>query len=204
MQHKLVPQVNQPEFYQACGKALADSGVYPKAIALYETFLDQYPDHALAKPMKRAYAQALYADAQSKGAGTIPPPVQGGTTGDGSTVIEIRNDSPEKMRIVFGGPTPRVEELEPCRDCQTYTNNPPKQCPGVGPIGTYTVDPGQYRIIVKSIGDRTVTPYTGDWPLSANTRYNNCFYIVRRPLGASPLPDLPLPNLPSPSFTPSL
>jgi outer membrane protein assembly factor BamD (BamD/ComL family) len=181
IKENLVPESNQPDFYQACGKVLADSGQYHHAIALYEKFLDQFSKHALIKKMKQAYAQALYAEAQVKGAGNIPPPIQGGTTGDGSTVVEVRNDSPEKMRIVFGGPTPRVEELEPCKDCQTYSN-PPSACPNKGPVGNYTVDSGQYRIIVKSIATHKVTPYTGDWSLTQNTLYTSCFFIVHRPI----------------------
>ncbi|WP_299485472.1 hypothetical protein [Acaryochloris sp. IP29b_bin.137] len=190
-QHNLMSQSNQPTFYQACGQAFERSGQYPLAIQQYEQFLDQFPNHQLTEDVKQAYAQALYKEAQAKGAGTIPPPIQQGSTGDGTTVVEIRNDSPEKLRNVFGGPTPRVEELEPCPDCKRIYESPPKECPNQGPVGRYTVNPGQYRVVVKSISDSIVVPYTGDWPLAANTRYNNCFYIVRR----NPVPEA----IPSPS-----
>lgn len=175
----LIPDANQPDLYLACGQVLTKSGKYATAIEFYEKFLDRFPNHALAKDIKQDYAQALYADVEAKGAGTIPPPPQRGSTGNGSTVVEIRNDAPEKMRIVFGGPTPRVEELEPCTSCQTHIGEPPKSCPNQGPLGRYRVDPGQYRIIVKSVGNSYVTPYTGNWSLTANAIYSHCFYIVR-------------------------
>lgn len=176
----LIPPSNQPHFYQACGQVFEKNGMYSQATAFYEQFLDQFPNHQLTTDVKQDYAQALYDEAQAKGAGTIPPPRQSGSTGDGSTVVEIRNDSPENMRIVFGGPTPRVEELEPCQSCEKFTGAPPITCPSKGPVGRYIVDPGDYQIIVKSISNSTVTPYTGDWSLAANTRYLNCFYIVRK------------------------
>jgi outer membrane protein assembly factor BamD (BamD/ComL family) len=191
----LISTANTPQFYSACGKTLSENGDYEQSITIYENFLNQFPHHKLSQSIKEAYAQTLYDEAQSKGAGNLPQPSQGGTTGDGSTQVEIRNESPEKMRIVFGGPTPRVEELEPCKNCQSYTNRPPKICPNQGPVGIYTVDPGQYRIVVKSIGDRTVTPYTGDWSLDGSTKYTNCFFIVQRPLGSpEPLPDIKFKN----------
>jgi TolA-binding protein len=182
-----IPKANQPELDYSCGQVFAKSGKYPNAIALYERFLNQYPDHRLAKDVKQGYARALYAEAQAQGSGNIPPPSAGGSTGDGSTMVEIRNDSPERMRIVFGGPTPRVEELEPCKDCQTFTSDLPTACPNKGPVGRYAVAPGQYQIVVKSIGGSTVIPFTGTWSLGANTRYIHCFYIVRQPLSPSPL-----------------
>jgi hypothetical protein len=194
---ELILTADAPQFYSACGKSLAENGDYEQSIAIYENFLNQFPHHKLSPGIKQAYAQTLYDEAQAKGAGNLPQPSEGGTTGDGSTQVEIRNESPEKMRIVFGGPTPRVEELEPCKECQSYTNTPPKNCPNKGPVGTYTVDPGQYRIVVKSIGNRTVTPYTGDWNLNNRTKYTNCFFIVQRPLDSSPpVSDSKLKNKP--------
>jgi outer membrane protein assembly factor BamD (BamD/ComL family) len=185
IKNNLIPQPSQPQFYQACGQVFAKNGEHSQAIALYEKFLNQFSNHQLTKAVKTSYAQALYAEAQAKGAGNLPAPSQGGATGDGSTVVEIRNSSPEKMRIVFGGPTPRVEELEPCQDCETYGTSP-TQCPNKGPVGRYTVDSGQYKMVVKSVGESTVIPFTGTWSLAANTLYMNCFYIVRNPLGALP------------------
>jgi outer membrane protein assembly factor BamD (BamD/ComL family) len=193
-----IPKENQPEFDYSCGQVFAKNRKYTNAIALYERFLNQFPGHALSTDVKQGYARALYAEAQAQGSGTIPPPSAGGSTGDGSTTVEIRNDSPERMRIVFGGPTPRVEELGPCKDCETFNGAPPSACPNKGPVGRYSVAPGQYQIVVKSIGSSTVTPFTGTWPLNANTRYIHCFYIIRRSPGIDPLPipDIRLPQTP--------
>lgn len=95
----------------------------------------------------------------------------------------IQNDSPEKMQIIFSGPQPRFEELAPCADCQTYTtSNIPEFCPEQGPVGTYTLEPGTYEVVVKSVGGVSVTPFTGTWTLQDGSEYFNCFYIQQEGL----------------------
>jgi outer membrane protein assembly factor BamD (BamD/ComL family) len=176
----VISQENAPPFYQACGQVFEKARNYTEAIGLYEKFFDRFPKHALMPAMLKAYSQALYAQAEGEGAGDIPPPIASATTGDGSTVIEIRNDSPEKMRIVFGGPTSRIEELPGCSNCQEFNSlNLPNACPEKGPVGKYTIEPGDYKIVVKSSGDRVVTPFIGNWSMAQNTLYSHCFYIVR-------------------------
>jgi hypothetical protein len=176
----LIPQGNVPSFYQACGKVFENAQNYTGAVSLYETFFDRFPKHALTSAMLKSYSQVLYAKAKSEGAGNIPPPSASQSTGDGSTVIEIRNDSPERMRIVFGGPTPRIEELPACSTCETYSIIPPVMCPERGPIGRYTVEPGDYKVVVKSVGGGQVRPFIGNWSMARNTVYSHCFYVVRQ------------------------
>lgn len=172
-----------PQIYQACGDLFASSKNLPQAIAVYEKFLDQFPNHPLGAVVKQSYAKAIVKDAKAQGGGTISSPGQVGYTADGSTVVSIRNDSTEAMRIVFSGPTPRVEELAPCKDCQEFTAATlPKTCPNKGPEGTYTVQAGTYEVMVKSVGDRVVKPFTGSWTLDGGSEYSHCFYIVRDPL----------------------
>ncbi|MDX2229996.1 MAG: tetratricopeptide repeat protein [Leptolyngbyaceae cyanobacterium bins.349] len=172
------PQI--PALYQACGEVFSATKKLPQAIALYEKFLDQYPNHPLTDNIKQAYAKAIVRDAKAQGGGTISAPGMTGRTVDGSTVVSIRNDSTEAMRIVFSGPTPRVEELPACKDCQDFTpSSIPKSCPNKGQMGTYTVQPGDYEVMVKSTGNRSVKPFTGNWALDGGSEYSHCFYIVK-------------------------
>lgn len=175
------PSTNLPTLYQACGKAYANQKAFPKAIAMFEKFLDDYPNHPQVQSVKRAYTKAMVDDTRTKGAGQIDRPGYSGSRGDGTTAVVIRNDSPEKLRLVFSGPTPRLEELAPCTTCKTYTENGPKGCPNQGPVGTYVLQPGQYDVVVKSIGDRGVRPFTGTWSLDQSSEYNSCFFIIRQP-----------------------
>jgi hypothetical protein len=178
----LMPQDNAPSFYQTCGKVFENNQNYTEAVSLYETFFDRFPKHALTSTMLKSYSQVLYAKAKAEGAGNIPPPSVSQSTGDGSTVIEIRNDSPEKMQIVFGGPTPRIEELPACTTCETYTLVAPLSCPEKGPVGRYTVEPGDYKVVVKSMSGQQVRPFIGNWSMAENTVYSHCFYVVRNGL----------------------
>jgi Tetratricopeptide repeat len=179
--HNLLPQptTNLPGFYQACGQVYADRKQFPQAIAMFETFLDEYPNHPKAEAVKRSYTKVMVDDVRAKGAGTIERPGFSGTRGDGTTAVVIRNDSPEKMRIVFSGPTPRLEELAPCTECKAFVGEGPKGCPSKGPVGTYVLEPGQYDVVVKSISDRGVRPFTGVWGLDSGSEYNSCFFVVQ-------------------------
>lgn len=175
---------NLPSLYLECGKLYEAKKGYSKASATYEEFLKQYPDHPMAKDVKQSLARTTVADVRGRGALNIESPGRTGTTVDGSTVIEIQNTSPGKMRITFSGATPKFEKLENCRDCVTYVNNPPELCPGKGPVGRYTLEPGQYDIAVKFTADNgnPVKPWVGNWSLEAGAEYKSCFFIIRDPV----------------------
>jgi tetratricopeptide (TPR) repeat protein len=175
---------NLPLLYPECGKVYEAKKSYERAIVIYEEFLKQYPSHPLVEDVKRSLARTTVADIRGRGARNIKSPGRTGTTADGSTVIEIQNTSPAKMRITFSGTTPKFEEIETCRDCVTYVNNPPESCPGKGPVGRYTLEPGQYDIAVKFTSDNgnPVNPWAGSWLLEAGAEYKSCFFIIRDPL----------------------
>ena len=182
-QRDLIPQsdTNLPLLHFACGETYTSLKDYPKATLMYETFVDEYPNHSLLSQAKTAWAKTLVAQAQAEGAGNLPAPQRSGTTGKGSSVITIRNDSPEPMRIVFSGPEGRIEELEACSTCQKYVGQGPKSCPNQGPTGDYTLKPGEYDVVVKSRGDKLVRPFKGTWSMNQGWTYTNCFYIVTNP-----------------------
>ncbi|HLO87482.1 MAG TPA: hypothetical protein VK203_21105 [Nostocaceae cyanobacterium] len=179
---KIVPDTdkNLPLLYQNCGQLFEQNKQYSLAIQTYEDFLTRFPKHPLIANIKASFAKSIVAEAKQAGAGNIPRPQSAGYSGSGSTVVEIRNESPEKMRIVFSGPQPRFEELEGCTKCEKFISQGPKSCPNKGPVGRYTLKPGNYDVVVKSIGQGRVRPFTGQWLLSGGTEYRNCFFIVQR------------------------
>ncbi|MBE9124987.1 MULTISPECIES: tetratricopeptide repeat protein [unclassified Coleofasciculus] len=115
-----------------CGKSVRNSNDHTNAIEMYERFLEDYPQHQLASAVELTLAQSMVAEAKAQGAGKIERPGRSGLTVSGTTVVEIRNDSPEDMRIVFSGSEPRFEELARCADCQKYVGQPPESCPNNG------------------------------------------------------------------------
>jgi hypothetical protein len=118
------------------------------------------------------------ADAKASGAGEIAAPERSGSTDSASTLVVIQNDSPERLRLVFSGPEARIEELETCGACARYSLVGPAFCPEKGPIGRYTLQPGEYEVLVEAISDEGVTPFTGTWPLGEGGEYYTCFFIV--------------------------
>ncbi len=209
LQNQLLPepQKNLPLYYQACGQVYTKNGQYNQAIAAYENFLQNYPQHSLAPNIKTALARVLLAAARTGSGGTISRPRATGRASRGSTVVFIRNDSPQEMQIVFSGSQPRFEKLQPCQDCQIHFGTPPKTCPGKGPLGRYILKPGMYDVVVKSTGGR-VRPFKGQWDLQDATEYSHCFYIVRGLTPPSNQVPRPIYKVPKPvypnSFTPSL
>ena len=169
-----------PPLLYACGQAYEASSAYSDAIAVLGRFLTSYPDHALTDPVKDAFARVTVADAKAAGAGSLPDPNHVGPSeagGDLATVV-IQNSSPESMGIVFSGPDTRVEKLEACPTCETYTDTGPDECPEAGPVGTYVVEPGSYEVVVTATSTSDVTPFHGTWTLSAGEEYSSCFYVV--------------------------
>ena len=177
---ELVPagEAALPPLLLACGQAHEDNDDPTSAIDLYSLLLNDYPDHPLVEDATTGLARASVAEAQAAGAGNIPAPQSVGGSGSGPAVVVIQNDSPEKLSIVFSGPEARIEELDACGSCTNYTGDGPEACPEQGPVGTYELPSGDYDVVVKSISDDGVTPFTGQWNLATGDEYYSCFFLV--------------------------
>jgi hypothetical protein len=102
----------------------------------------------------------------------------GSGDGSGPAVVVIQNDSREEISLVFSGPEARFESLAVCEDCDDYVGTGPEFCPELGPIGTYEVPAGTYEVVVKSISDEGIIPFTGTWDLAAGEEYYSCFFLI--------------------------
>jgi outer membrane protein assembly factor BamD (BamD/ComL family) len=173
-----------PQLYQVCGNQLMQAGRSGEAIAVYEQFMTHFQQHSLYQEVAMAYAKAAVKEAQALNPGSLPAPMrQGGpSTGQngGNVTLQIRNNSPETMRIIISGATPRVEEIPPCPECQVYAAGAsPQDCPSLGPQASYVVQPGNYDVVVKSMGSGSVVPFTGSWDLNFSGSYESCFFLSR-------------------------
>ena len=168
-----------PSLLYSCGQSYENKNQYQEAVEMYETFLDHYPNHAQASDVNTALARSLVNAARAAGAGEISPPSKSGKTSKGSTQVVIQNDSPEKLRLVFSGPEALIVELDACSSCTTFMITP-FSCPELGPVGRYTLQPGTYDVLVESISDSGVTPYTGSWELVSGDQYSSCFFIIQQ------------------------
>lgn len=181
--HNLLPAPEQaiPMLHYGCGQAYQAAGRHTDAVTLLQQFLSDYPGHEQTSAVEVALAAAMFDEARANNAGQLPSPGVSGRANAGSTQVEIRNDSPEPMRIIFSGAETRFEELPGCEDCTVFRGNVPDACPEQGPVATYTLKPGDYQVLVRSIGDTSVTPFTGEWKLEDGYIYSNCFYVVEGP-----------------------
>jgi hypothetical protein len=166
-----------PELLFECGNAYGAAAQWQDALLMYARFRSEFPDHALAEEVEAAFAAATLADAEAGGAGELAPPpgVEGGD--ENVATVVIVNDAPDPINIVFSGTVVRVEDVLPCTDCETLTEDP-GECPNKGPLVEYELPPGSYTVVVKSGTNVLTTPFRGTWDLAAGFTYEHCFYIV--------------------------
>lgn len=174
------PQSRLPGLLFACGQAFERAGNTGAALSFYSRFRADYPGHTLLAEVEAAFVRATIAEAEAFGAGDLPAPrAVGASTGAGGLVtVVIQND--EALSVVFNGPDVRVEELGSCAECARFSGSTPAACPAIGPVGTYTLAPGTYDVVVKARGDGRVTPFRGTWSLDGGREYASCFYLVRQ------------------------
>jgi hypothetical protein len=170
-----------PPLLYACGNTFESQGALDDALAMYQRFRTDFPNHALISDVNAAYVRVTLAQADVTGAGELGQPNDDGRSGEpgDATTVVIRNDSPEPITVVLNGPETRIVELPGCATCQTFTT-PPTECPLGGAEERYTVKPGAYDVVVKATNGASVVPFRGNWTLAEGQGYSECFYLVRK------------------------
>jgi hypothetical protein len=171
------PDGRIPDMLLACGALFEAESDFTSAVNAYQRFRDEYPDNNQLEAATAGLARAAVAEARASGAGEIPPPQSVGSTGGDTATIVIQNDTPERLSLIFSGPDVRVETLEPCTECDDFSVEP-VSCPELGPVGSYTVTPGDYEVVVRASSDGDVTPFRGSWTIGGGEEYYSCFYLV--------------------------
>lgn len=173
----LIAEEYVPGLTHACGQFAMGQQNYEQASRLFTDFLQSYPEHELAGEAESGLANATVELANAANAPQISQPeaIPGSTVG--VATISIQNASPEGIRMTFVGTETRIEQLDACENCTTYSGDGPEECPSEGTSATYTLQPGEYQVVVESIGE-FVTPYRGTWDLQGGFEYPQCFFIV--------------------------
>lgn len=171
------PASRMPELLMACGAVFEATEDFTGAVNYYQRFRDEYADHPLIEQATAGLARAAVAEARAAGAGELPAPQAVGSSGGDSAVIVIQNDTPERLSLIFSGPDVRVETLEACAECSNFSSQP-QGCPELGPLGRYTVAPGNYEVVVRSSSDAGVIPFRGSWSIGGGEEYYSCFFLV--------------------------
>lgn len=168
------------QYLYDCAEYSYSTGDFFNAASMYESLIFEFPDHSLAAQVEKNYADAMIKVAIAKGAGKIPQPDPSGFTSAGNTIVEIQNDSPERLKLVFSGPVARIEYLDACSTCIEYSIISPTFCPEKGPIGKYTLPSGDYQVLVEAASVSDVTSYVSTWTMESGRQFYSCFYIVKR------------------------
>lgn len=169
---------NLANIFLECGTNYAEQGEFRLAADIYESFLNKFPEHPSVETVKFLLPDLLVKAARAAGSGTIERPNETGWAPEGVARVVIQNDSPHDMRIVFSGPDARIEILPACETCIDYYAVGPLYCPEQGPIGTYDLTPGDFDVLVESINEEDVIPFTGTWGFQGGKAFYSCFYIV--------------------------
>lgn len=165
-----------PTLIFQCGKNYVADGDYENGLVFLARFREDYPDSELIPEVEQALAEAEIAYAEALGAPEISQPSVVGTAPAGQVIWSVRNDSPNRIQIILTGEETLIEEIEVCDDCIEY-ERVPKSCPEIGPVRDIQLPPGDYQVVVKAIGDDSITPYRGSFTFEGGTAYDECFYV---------------------------
>jgi hypothetical protein len=113
--------------------------------------------------------------------GELPQPaVVGGVAAEGEAELTILNDTPYELAVLIGSPNQTTVTVEKCPSCSTYGAVGPLFCQEEGrPRQTIRIKPGTMKVAAR-VDNPSVIPFSGEWALSADNAYSNCFFIITR------------------------
>lgn len=97
--------------------------------------------------------------------------------------MEIVNDSPEALEILYTGTETGTGTVDACGGCTTQSDllsgwsGSACQAGIDRPTTTIRLPAGTYEFVVRTPGDSSVTPFHGTWELSSGTAYSDCYVI---------------------------
>jgi len=176
-----------PSALYGCGLSEFDAAQYSSAIEHLAKFIAEYPsDSRVAKARQKRIA----AEVAEIGAGTtgdLAPLERTGNGPSGTATVQVVNDSPYALEILYSGPVADQLTIPACATCTVrsspslvdrYLGGP--TCGGDGvPARTLRLKPGSYQVVVRTSASGGPTPYSGSWKLAGGSRYDNCYYASR-------------------------
>ena len=176
-----------PSALYGCGLAELNAARYSSAIEHLTTFITDYPrDSRVAKARQKRIA-AEVAQVGAGSTGDLAPLERTGTGPSGTATVQVVNDSPYALEILYSGPVADQLTIPSCRTC-TVRSAPSlldryfggTTCGGAGvPARTLRLKPGSYQVVVRTSAGGGPRPYSGSWKLAGGSRYDNCYYASR-------------------------
>lgn len=176
----------RPDALYNCGLKEIAAGEYDAAIGHLDSFITDYPRDARVPQARQKRIAAEVAKITAGETGDIAPLERTGSGPSGTAVVEVVNDSPYALEILYSGPVADRLTIPACASCQVRTATPllggyfGTTCGGTGvPARTVRLKPGSYQVVVQTSASGGPRPYSGSWKLSGGARYDNCYYASR-------------------------
>ncbi|RSM57698.1 hypothetical protein DMB66_32170 [Actinoplanes sp. ATCC 53533] len=176
-----------PSALYNCGLAELAATHYSSAIDHLTTFITDYPrDSRVAKARQKRIA-AEVAKVGAGATGDLAPLERTGNGPSGTATVQVVNDSPYALEILYSGPVADQLTIPKCATC-TVRSAPSllnryfggTTCGGAGvPSRTLRLKPGSYQVVVRTPTSSGPRPYSGSWKLAGGSRYDNCYYASR-------------------------
>lgn len=172
---------NVPEGMYQCGTDQFLTGDYTGAEETLTEFTDTYPDHRRARRAGDILIAARIAQELPAAGEALPPPP--GETGGPLVTLEILNDSPYAVDVLYTGPSTGTESLEPCDGCSVYPDDPgDASCSDSGtdyPSTTLRLPAGDYHFLMTSPGDTDHNAADSD-SFDPDYTYTYCHYVAEQ------------------------
>jgi len=176
-----------PGALYGCGLSEFSAGKYGSAIEHLTTFIAGYPrDSRVAKARQKRIA-AEVAEIGAGATGDLAPLERTGSGPSGTATVQVVNDSPYALEILYSGPVADQLTIPACAACTVrsspslvdrYFGGP--TCGGDGvPSRALRLKPGSYQVVVRTSASGGPRPYSGSWKLAGGSRYDNCYYASR-------------------------
>ncbi|RKN07025.1 hypothetical protein D7319_20245 [Streptomyces radicis] len=179
-----------PEGLYQCGTDSFLGGSYDVADTHLNELVTDHPGHERVDHAQKVLIASQIAAEYPPAGEELPPENDGG----GATVtVEVLNDSPQELEILWTGPTTGSQTVGPCDGCSVYPVDPGDSSCSSGtdyPTTTLQLPAGDYHFLHRSPGlsMRTLTETSS---LNADFIYTWCSYTTEEDLLFPDLPDLP-------------
>ncbi|MEV7627689.1 hypothetical protein [Actinoplanes sp. NPDC089786] len=168
-----------------CALKEIGSGEYDSAIEHLDEFIADYPRDARAAQARQKRIAAEVAKVKAGATGDIAPLERTGNGPSGTAIVQVVNDSPYALEILYSGPVADRLTVPACASCQVRSSPLLSRyfaptCGGTGvPARTVRLKPGNYQVVVRASASDGPRPYSGSWKLAGGARYDNCYYASR-------------------------
>ncbi|ONK14677.1 hypothetical protein [Streptomyces sp. MP131-18] len=180
-----------PDGLFACGSARFLSGDYTGAETSLTELVTDHPEHDRAGHAGDILIAAQIA-AELPAAGEELPPAPGSGGGGATVIVEVLNDSPNELELLWTGPRTGSETVAPCPDCSIYPADPGTDSCTANidyPSTTLELPAGDYHFLHRSpeLSASNLAETTG---LDADYIYTWCSYTTEQDLLWPGLEDL--------------